>query len=81
MTIAIDYDGTWTQAPEMWRDFILMAKELYGAEFLCITGRRDTNKNRKVMQDIINLDVPVHFACDEPRRQYTDRVGIGRCVD
>lgn len=38
LTIAVDYDGTFTEDPEMWLDFISLAKKS-GHRVICITMR------------------------------------------
>jgi len=38
MLIALDYDGTYTADPRMWRTFCTMAQSL-GHSFVCVTGR------------------------------------------
>lgn len=37
-TIALDYDGTFTEDPELWRGFVKLAKER-GHEVLFVTSR------------------------------------------
>jgi hypothetical protein len=38
MRIALDYDGTYTADPELWREFIRIAKSR-GHEVVCVTMR------------------------------------------
>ena len=45
MTICIDFDGTFTRAPEMWRAFIADATAR-GIQVVCITRRNDTPADR-----------------------------------
>lgn len=49
LRIAIDYDGTVTRDPELWRRFIHMAK-VAGHEVVCVTSRF--------------ADDPVQITCD-----------------
>lgn len=46
LTIAIDYDGTYTAAPEMWSTFIEDAQRR-GHRVIMVTCRRDTEENRE----------------------------------
>lgn len=39
MTIAIDFDGTWTQDPRLWRQFTAYAEER-GHTVVIVTGRK-----------------------------------------
>lgn len=44
MTIALDYDGTFTADAELWQQFIALAKSR-GHRVLIVTCRRDTEEN------------------------------------
>ena len=46
MTIAIDYDGTYTADPALWCRFIAEA-EAAGHRVYIVTCRRDTDENRE----------------------------------
>jgi hypothetical protein len=45
MLIALDYDGTYTASPWLWRRFISDAKE-GGHEVVCVTMRFDSDAER-----------------------------------
>lgn len=47
MLIALDYDGTYTEHPELWDDFIKTAKFL-GHRVICCTMRHETTEGREV---------------------------------
>ena len=40
MTLALDFDGTFTEDPDMWRSFIRSA-QLRGHTVICATGRKE----------------------------------------
>lgn len=43
-TIALDYDGTYTAAPDMW-DRMIELFRFYGWRVFIVTARRDTEEN------------------------------------
>ena len=66
MIIAIDYDGTYSVAPELWNQFIKLFQEA-GHTIICVTGRTE-DLSQPVMNSIGNL-VPVIFAGGLPKRE------------
>lgn len=61
MLIAIDYDGTWTRAPEFFRAMVLKGAR-YGLSFVMVTGRSDSGRwGREVRDDVGDL-MPIVFA-------------------
>lgn len=66
MIIAIDYDGTYTAAPELWEQFIQLFKTA-GHTLICVTGRTE-NIGQPVLDSIGKL-VPVVFAGGLPKRE------------
>ena len=53
LTICIDYDGTFTAAPELIGDFIIAAKKL-GHRVICVTMRYE-NEGKEVLESIGTL--------------------------
>lgn len=51
MRIAIDYDGTFTRDPDLWRGFIQSAEEA-GHHVVCVTSR-DTDQPVQIPCDVI----------------------------
>ena len=43
-TFALDYDDTFTAAPELWSMFVTRAKEM-GHRVVLVTARRETDEN------------------------------------
>lgn len=83
MKIAIDYDDTFTAAPEFWQEFITKA-ESCGHHCYIVTCRPDNQENR---DDIIgdcdgvshNTGLPKHrhyFTSLAPKRWYMEGRGI-----
>lgn len=42
MLISLDYDGTFTEDPELWSDFVMAAKNR-GHDVICVTARNEAN--------------------------------------
>ena len=53
MNIALDYDGTYTEDPVMWADFIKMAKNR-GHRVYIVTCRSNKNPVDKIAEDLVN---------------------------
>lgn len=54
LTIAIDYDCTYTEKPEMWYSFIHDMCQRYRVQVICVTGRNPGH-------EIIGLDIPIVY--------------------
>lgn len=50
LTISLDFDGTFTAAPGLWRSFVTEATSR-GNRVVCITRREDTEENRSALRD------------------------------
>jgi HK97 family phage prohead protease len=50
LTISLDFDGTFTAAPGLWRSFVTDA-QARGNRVVCITRREDTEENRSALRD------------------------------
>jgi len=75
LTIAIDYDDTFTADPDLWRNFIGMA-QLRGHRVVCVSARRDTFDNRQEIRDAMPDDVPVLLSYDRPKRDFVEAEGV-----
>tara|TARA_R100001086_G_scaffold231526_1_gene152298 strand:+ start:414 stop:743 length:330 start_codon:yes stop_codon:yes gene_type:complete len=60
LTIAIDFDDTFTADPKLWSTFIQNATEA-GHQVMCVTARRQSAEN----EDIINSMFD-HWQCQMP---------------
>jgi acid phosphatase class B len=72
MILAIDYDNTYTAAPELWEQVIKLFQDA-GHTVICITGRTD-NMAQPVLDTIGKL-VPVIFAGKDWKRDAAKKHG------
>lgn len=78
MLIAIDYDNTLTRNCRFWRHVIGVASE-FDVRFICVTSRRDTPENRKVIEDWMlehRLGFPVYFTGLKSKIDHMAKLGI-----
>lgn len=59
--IAIDYDGTWSSYPELWRDFVVLCKAR-NIPVIVVTNRGPETPIRET------LPIPVVYAAGAPKR-------------
>lgn len=65
LTIAIDFDDTFTADPVMWSAFIEQATTKHGHRVLCVTSRRDDEENREDIERCFSqfgISIPVIFS-------------------
>lgn len=55
MRIALDHDGTYTQDPELWDEFIKLARA-YDHEIVCVTMRNESEPVNGMPCEIIYTD-------------------------
>lgn len=72
MIIAIDYDGTYSAAPELWDQFIQLF-QVAGHTIICCTGR--TEDLAKPVMNSVGKMVPVIFAGGVPKREACKKRG------
>lgn len=72
MIIAIDYDNTYTAAPELWDQTIKLFQDA-GHAVICITAR--TEGMRQPVLDSIGKLVPVIFSGSEWKREAAKKRG------
>ncbi|QTR52670.1 hypothetical protein [Thiothrix unzii] len=75
MLIALDYDNTWTSHPAAWPDFVHLFKGM-GYEFVCVTSRGATAKNKQELSRTIGEYMPVVFCNHQPKREIARRFGF-----
>ena len=75
ISIALDYDDTFTADPDLWRAFIADAVAR-GHSVVCITARRKTLENQQELAREMPEGVRVHFSYDEPKADYAKRNGV-----
>lgn len=71
MTIALDYDGTYTADPELWDRFIAAAIRR-GHKVIVVTCRRRTDENR---EDVKVEGCPVFFTDLGSKLEYVKKLG------
>jgi hypothetical protein len=75
MTIALDYDDTWTEDPGMWAQFVDLARA-QGHDVIVITARQRSPENEKELLSVLPCGTDFHFSFDEPKGEYAKRKGI-----
>ena len=75
MTIAIDYDDTFTHDPTFWAGVIALAQQA-GHTVVCITARRKTFDNVFELRQSLPNCVEAYFSYDEPKAAFAKRNGI-----
>lgn len=78
LNIALDFDGTFTADPEMYADYIRLARER-GHQVFCVTCRRDTSENRDMILEFFErygLRVTTLFTGLRSKMQFCKEAGI-----
>ena len=75
MRIAIDFDGTFTAAPDFWREVIALAKSR-GHAVVCVSCRQQTEENfRDIDAAMAPCLVPIYLTGGSPKRWYLEQRG------
>lgn len=75
MTIAIDFDNTWTRDPEFWSETVRCGRER-GIEFVIVTGRSDEGEFGAQVKRVIDPhNIPIVFAAMRWKRDAAKRNG------
>lgn len=69
LTIAIDFDDTFTADPDAWRDVIRILRHS-GHRVICVSARRDDFANRRELTEALPSGVDVLLAYDTPKRNF-----------
>ena len=73
LVIAIDYDGTWDRAPDLWSQFV--AKALAANHVvIVVTGRLDGPNSGKEVREAVG-DLPIVFAGPRPKKAVAEEKG------
>jgi hypothetical protein len=78
MLIAIDFDGTLTADPGMWRDVIRVMREREH-RVVCVTARRQTSENIDTIDDWLDehdIDLPVYYSSLGSKIKYLEAMGM-----
>jgi len=62
MKISLDYDGTYTRDPELWKQFVAIAKQR-GHEVTIVTGRSPAEVIR-------NVELPIVYCSRTAKRNH-----------
>ena len=74
LTIALDYDGTFTADCELWRCFISTAAK-FGHKIICVSAREDTPGNRYELTQAMPIGVPVLLCYGQSKRTHAAAQG------
>ena len=77
-TFAIDYDETFTSAPELWAMFIREAKHLRNKVY-CVTSRRETDESVDQMNEVfsrLGCQMLIVFTSHSPKQYAMQQRGI-----
>lgn len=75
LTIAIDYDDTYTADPSFWDKFIQLAVE-HSHKVICITARRNILEHRQELMKSLPEGIEIYFSYDEPKADFIKRQNI-----
>lgn len=80
MLIAIDFDRTWTEDPELWQAFMLVGRTR-GHRFVMVTGRKAWSDD--MARAGLPLDLPIVYAGDEFKQRAAAQAGfnVGVWID
>lgn len=69
LTIAIDFDDTFTADVEFWTKMIELAQR-YGHQVICVSARHDDDYHRQQLTDSLPDGVPVLLSELHPKYDY-----------
>ena len=69
LTIALDFDDTFTADPELWTEFIGRAKA-NGHRVVCVTGRHYSPEDKAELKAALPAGVPIYFTEQESKTWY-----------
>lgn len=73
MTIAIDFDGTWTVDPDLWRAFVANARQR-GHEVFIVTGRKDWSDDMERAR--LPVDVRIIYTAGQMKEAAVRKSGL-----
>lgn len=74
LTIAIDFDNTFTADPDLWSTFIASAQQ-HGHTVICVSARRNELSHRQELAFALPERVPILLSYGEPKRMYAAKQG------
>lgn len=73
--IALDYDGTYTNDPDFWNDFIYMVKSR-GHKVICATMRYDDPVESKDVNRTIGVSCEVIYTGRKAKKDFLAKMNI-----
>lgn len=74
LTIAIDFDDTFTADCEAWR-MVIKVLQSRGHQVICVSARYDELGNRQELRQALPDGVPVLLSCNTPKRLFARQYG------
>ena len=74
LTIALDYDQTYTADCELWHCFISTAIK-FGHKIICVSARENTPGNRYELTQALPIGIPVLLCYGQSKREYAIAAG------
>lgn len=75
ITVAIDFDGTFTRDPDLFTKIIYLFLEK-GHQVVCITSREGDSQRAQELLDTIGKIIPVVFAGVKYKREAAEEAGF-----
>jgi hypothetical protein len=75
LTIAIDFDDTFTADAEAWTAVIQTLRS-FGHRVVCVSARRNTFEHRAELVNALPSGVTVLLSYDTPKRLYAKEQGV-----
>ena len=80
MNIALDYDETYTEDPELWRNFISVAEQR-GHQVMFVTSRstqleEEKEHCKKILADALTLGIKLYFTHKRSKVKHMEKLGI-----
>jgi len=73
MTIALDYDLTWTADPSMWRSFVILAQAC-GHRVIMVTGRSGWSSDME--RGEIPDDMDIYYTNRKLKKPHMEGLGV-----
>jgi len=77
-TFALDFDGTFTEDPQLWAAFVTLGISR-GHTFFCVTARRNTEENTDLINEQFEehgIQMPIIFSNLGSKLDEVERRGI-----
>ncbi|WP_287602060.1 hypothetical protein [Thiothrix sp.] len=75
MLLSLDYDNTWTAAPDLWQGMV-EAFKADGHRFVCVTSRKETAANKKALGESIGVHMQIVYCDGKPKAETAKKAGF-----